>query len=58
MNKRLFVIYEAVNFQMNLFVQVVFRGDSIITSNPEKRWVYAFFMILRDSKLGGWVVLD
>ena len=58
MNKRLPVIYEAVIFEMNLFVQVVFRGDSMIKSHPESRWVYAFFMILRDSKLGGWVVLD
>ena len=33
-------------------------GDSIITSRTGGRWVYTFFMILRDGKLGGWVVLD
>ena len=33
-------------------------GDSIITSRPEGRWVYTFFVILRDGKLEGWVVLD
>ena len=34
------------------------RGDSIITSHLRGRWVYGFFVILRDGKLGGWVVLD
>ena len=33
-------------------------GDSINTSRPGSRWVYTFFMILRDGKLGGWVALD
>ena len=33
-------------------------GDSIITSRPGEWWVYTFFVILRDGKLGGWVVLD
>ena len=34
------------------------RGDSIITSRPASRWVYTLFVILRDGKLGRWVVLD
>ena len=29
------------------------RDDSIITSRPGGRWVYTFFVILRDGKLGG-----
>ena len=33
-------------------------SNSIITSRPEGRWVYKFFVILRDGKLGGRVVLD
>ena len=33
--------------------EVVRRGDSIITSRPGGRWVYRFFVILRDGKLGG-----
>ena len=31
------------------------RSDSIITSRPGGRWVYTFFVILRDGKLGGGV---
>ena len=31
----------------------VLRGDSIIASRPRGRWVYTFFLILRDGKLGG-----
>ena len=35
------------------------RGDSIIPSRPGSRWVYIFFVMLRDDKLrGGEVVLD
>ena len=30
-----------------------FWGDSIITLYPGGRWVYTFFVILRDGKLGG-----
>ena len=31
------------------------RGDSIITSRPGGRWIYTFFEILLDGKLGvGW----
>ena len=33
-------------------------GDSIIMSRTGGRWVYTFFVILRDGKLGGWMVLD
>ena len=29
------------------------KGDSIITSRLGGRWVYKFFLILRDGKLGG-----
>ena len=29
-------------------------GGSIITSFPEDRWVYTFFVILRYGKLGSW----
>ena len=35
--------------------QKLIRSDSIIASRPEDRWVYTFFVILRDGKLGrGW----
>ena len=40
------------------YIEILIRGDSIITSRPASRWVYTFFVILRDGKLGGWVVLD
>ena len=34
------------------------KGSSIITSRPGGRWVYAFFVILRDGKLGcGWYLI-
>ena len=34
-------------------------GDSIITSCPEGRWVYTFFVILRYGKLGsGWYLIN
>ena len=39
-------------------VNLDLRGDSIITSRPAGRWVYTLFVILRDGKLGWWVVLD
>ena len=33
-------------------------GDSTITSRPEGRWVYTFFVILRDGKFeGGWYLI-
>ena len=35
-----------------------YRGHSIITSLLGGRWVYTFFVILRDGKLGGRVVRD
>ena len=38
--------------------QVICGGDSIITSCPGGRWVYKFFMILCDGKLGdGWYLI-
>ena len=33
--------------------EILRRGDSLITSRPGGRWVYRFFVILRDGKLGG-----
>ena len=34
-------------------------GDSVITSCPEGRWVYTFFVILRYGKLGsGWYLIN
>ena len=38
--------------------ELTLRDDSIITSSPGSRWVNTFFVILRDGKLGGWVVPD
>ena len=36
-----------------------YRGDSIITSRPGERWVYTFFVTLRDGKLGGgWYLIN
>ena len=42
----------------NLESWVTIRADSIVTSRPGGRWVYTFFVILRDGTLGVWVVLD
>ena len=33
--------------------EILRRGDSLITSRSGGRWVYRFFVILRDGKLGG-----
>ena len=34
-------------------IEKLIRSDSIIAPRPEGRWVYTFFVILRDGKLGG-----
>ena len=49
-------ILQTIYFVLQIFLQLV-RGDSVITSRSGAGWVYIFFVILRDGKLGG-VVLD
>ena len=57
MHNMLFCLFK-YNFCLNNNItNLLLRGCSIITSRHGGKYFYTVFVILRDGKLGGWVVL-